>query len=266
MSASDLDCLSQFSKVTHLELGDCVPSAGPGAAAAFSLRPFVEMRQLTSLRLERAQLGVELSELRFIKSLQSLELIDVQLKEGFGDGLVKMVSLKKLLIIPVYKNEVRKSSHSTKLGTLILFFTILLPLQVAAINSEIVDSAVAMSGLGHFFLGLTNEWLESMNSMVGVGGDSAASGSGAEGGAGAGGGTPGAAAGSGLGAGTPAAAVVAAVPKDSFPIQVNGACEMYSLAKLFKTLSVAMPNTKVKILKMSKQATTKQFLSQLTRS
>ena len=47
-------------------------------------------------------------------------------------------------------------------------------------------------------------------------------------------------------------------------LQVKGACEMYSLSKLFKTLSAAMPSTKVKILKMSKQATTKQFLDNLS--
>ena len=41
--------------------------------------------------------------------LQNLELIDVQLSEGFGNGLVKMQALKKLLVIPVYKDEVRGS-------------------------------------------------------------------------------------------------------------------------------------------------------------
>ena len=46
--------------------------------------------------------------------------------------------------------------------------------------------------------------------------------------------------------------------------QVKGVCEMYSLSKLFKTLSTAMPSTRVKILKMSKQATTKQFLDNLS--
>ena len=45
---------------------------------------------------------------------------------------------------------------------------------------------------------------------------------------------------------------------------MKGVCEMYSLSKLFKTLSAAMPSTKVKILKMSKQATTKQFLDNLS--
>ena len=43
-----------------------------------------------------------------------MELIDVQLKEGFGEGLVKMQSLKKLLVIPVYKDEVRKEGNKDR--------------------------------------------------------------------------------------------------------------------------------------------------------
>ena len=65
-------------------------------------------------------------------------------------------------------------------------------LQVAAINAEIVDSAMAMKTLTHFFLGLTNEWLESMSTML-----DAEKADNAQGGA------------------------AAAAPKDSFPIQVS---------------------------------------------
>jgi len=50
--------------------------------------------------------------------------------------------------------------------------------------------------------------------------------------------------------------------KDSFPIYINGVVEMYTLTKLYKTLLTAMPNAKrVKILKMSKSATKKQYIS-----
>ena len=53
-----------------------------------------------------------------------------------------------------------------------------------------------------------------------------------------------------------------ATSKDSFPINVNGVTEMYTLTKLYKTLLTAMPNaTRVKILKMSKSATKKQYIS-----
>ena len=55
------------------------------------------------------------------QALENLELIDVQLREGFGEGLVKMQSLKKLLVIPVYKDEVRYATLSFAL----LRFTIL---------------------------------------------------------------------------------------------------------------------------------------------
>ena len=64
--------------------------------------------------------------------------------------------------------------------------------QVAAINAEIVDSAMAMKTLTHFFLGLTNEWLESMSAILQQDGNE-------------GGKTDGS----------------SAAPKDSFPIQVS---------------------------------------------
>ena len=80
----------------------------------------------------------------------------------------------------------------------------LLP-QVAAINAEIVDSAMAMKTLTHFFLGLTNEWLESMSSIIAAS-SSSASGN-ADGSEGKTDNTQGNAA--------------TAAPKDSFPIQVS---------------------------------------------
>lgn len=38
--------------------------------------------------------------------------------------------------------------------------------QVASINSEILDSALSMSQLTHFYLGLTTEWLNSMKTLM----------------------------------------------------------------------------------------------------
>ena len=81
--------------------------------------------------------------------------------------------------------------------------------QVAAINAEIVDSAMAMKTLTHFFLGLTNEWLESMSSIIAASSASSSSSSSgnADGSEGKTDNTQGNAA--------------AAAPKDSFPIQVS---------------------------------------------
>ena len=93
--------------------------------------------------------------------------------------------------------------------------------QVAAINSEIVDSALSMAGLTFLILGLTNEWLESMNALIKSQ-------------------KPG---------------------RGNFPILVNGTCELFSLQKLFKTLSAALPSASVKILKMPQSATTKQSIN-----
>ena len=77
------------------------------------------------------------------------------------------------------------------------------PFQVAAINAEIVDSAMAMKTLTHFFLGLTNEWLESMSTML----DAEKTDGSAQGGS---------------------------APKDSFPIQVSG-CDIWKIVTVTTT-------------------------------
>ena len=96
--------------------------------------------------------------------------------------------------------------------------------QIPAINAEILDAFLSLKNITHFWFGLKTEWLDSMNLMINKG--------------------------------------QGATSKDSFPINVNGVTEMYTLTKLYKTLLTAMPNaTRVKILKMSKSATKKQYIS-----
>ena len=98
-------------------------------------------------------------------------------------------------------------------------------MKVASINAEAVDAFLSLGNVTHFWFGLTTEWLDSMNTLL-LGKDRST------------------------------------VLKDSFPILVNGVVEMYTLTKLYKTLLTALPNAKrVKILKMSKSATKKQYIS-----
>ncbi len=215
--SEELSTLSTLKKLTSLELGDCAKMTEEVINAATSLQ------DLKSLRLEKAHgVGTVLGELRFLQ-LEKLELVDVVLKEGFGDGLVKLKSLKKVLLIPQYKDEVRFIRKSNIIKHVLSKNELF---QVATINAEIVDSVPSTKGLSHFFLGLTNEWLHSMSSLT------AATGKGGSG-------------------------------KDSFPIMVGGTCEMFSLSKLFKTLSVAMPDSRVKVLKMPQNAMGKQFIDSL---
>jgi len=197
-TAQDVEALSGLATLESLELGDC--SSAPDDL----FQSITALTNLKSLRLERPKdVNSAISELRWLGHLEALELVDAVLREGFGEGLGRVATLKRILLIPQYKDE------------------------VATVNAEMVDSVLSLNGLTHFYLGLTNEWLQSMSSLVGMS---------------------------------------AGKSKDSFPIMVNGSCEMYSLSKLFKTLSAAMPNAKVvKILKMRAQATGKQFLETLVR-
>jgi hypothetical protein len=58
------------------------------------------------LRLERGRIGEEIGALEKLQNLHNLELIDFELKVGFGKGFLKLKSLKKILLIPTYKEEV----------------------------------------------------------------------------------------------------------------------------------------------------------------
>lgn len=98
--------IASLTNLTHLELGDCTKFGDSPSALFQSLGA---LKFLRSLRLEKSVLGIHLGELRWNTNLENLELIDVQLKEGFGDGLVRLQTLKKLLLIPIYKDEVRSN-------------------------------------------------------------------------------------------------------------------------------------------------------------
>jgi len=51
--------------------------------------------------------------------------------------------------------------------------------------------------------------------------------------------------------------------KECFPITRGGRAELISLPALYRLICREMPETKVKVLKMSAQATCKQFISNL---
>lgn len=108
LSLSDLEHISVLSNLEHLELGDC---ADLSLNNSTFLNKFAALKSLRSLRLEGAHLGNNLGDLRWLTKLEVLELIDVHLKEGFGDGLVKLQTVKHLLMIPVYKDEVKRKTE-----------------------------------------------------------------------------------------------------------------------------------------------------------
>ncbi len=104
LSSSDVDALTSLSALSDLSLGDC------SEAPQNLFQAVTALTALRTLRLEKARVGINLGELRWLGLLHRLELVDAQLKEGFGDGLVRLASLKQLLVIPAYKDEVSRSS------------------------------------------------------------------------------------------------------------------------------------------------------------
>jgi hypothetical protein len=100
VTAADLESFASLSALEHLELGNC------SSAPVNLFQSVTALTKLRSLRLEGGLVGMNLGELRWLSNLEKLELIDVHLKEGFGDGLIRLQTLKKLLLIPYYTEEV----------------------------------------------------------------------------------------------------------------------------------------------------------------
>merc|ERR1712227_57357 len=97
--------------------------------------------------------------------------------------------------------------------------------QVAEINTEIVEGITKeMRQLTSLYLGVTNEWLEAMAMTSGIK-------TGGE--------------------------------KECFPLLRSGRVEHISLPALYRNICREMPGCKVKVLKMSAQATCKQYIVNL---
>merc|ERR1719336_1115953 len=101
--------------------------------------------------------------------------------------------------------------------------------EVAKINTEIVDGITQeMEQLTSFYLGVTNEWLEAM--LIAAGGNKVGG------------------------------------EKECFPLLRSGHMDHISLPALYRLICREMPQCKVKVLKMSAQATCKQFIANLDQS
>lgn len=169
---------------------------------------------------------------KVLSELPKLERLRLE-KGSVGDNISKLSRLEHLQTLELIDFQVELGfQEGLKTLSRITKF-LLIPTyrnEVAAINAEIVEGVTqGMRHLKAFCLGVTNEWLEAMTEALGGGG----------GGKKAGG------------------------DKECFPITRGGRAELISLPALYRLICREMPETKVKVLKMSAQATCKQFISNL---
>ena len=64
------------------------------------------LKNLKYLRLEKGKFDVSIGEMKTLTHLRVLELIDFEMVQGFGKGLVELQNIRKLLLIPTYTDEV----------------------------------------------------------------------------------------------------------------------------------------------------------------
>ena len=67
------------------------------------------LKNLKYLRLEKGKFDVSVGEMKNLTHLRVLELIDFEMVQGFGKGLVELQNIRKLLLIPTYTDEVSKN-------------------------------------------------------------------------------------------------------------------------------------------------------------
>ena len=101
LSVDNLMAITQLTALKHLELGNCDLLEPQNLFLRLS-----ELSNLKYLRLERGKFNECLGVLSGLKSLTDLELIDFEMMHGCGQGLISLQGIRKLLLIPTYKDDV----------------------------------------------------------------------------------------------------------------------------------------------------------------
>lgn len=199
LTEADYDCIGTLNNLEQVELGDCKD------APVTLFKTLSDLSNLTRIRLEKGIVADNISKLQRVDNLRYLELIDFIVRPGFKEGLNGMNNVKKLLIIPTYKDEVASS------------------------NTQILDGVTThLKHLECFYLGVTNEWLQAMSMVIGESQRTKSPGE-----------------------------------RECFPLEKEGRVEYISLPGLYRKLCRDLPDSKVKVLKMSAGATCKQFIRSL---
>ena len=74
--------------------------------------------------MEKGKFNASIGELKHLTKLQDLELIDFEMVQGFGNGLVQLQNIRKMLLIPLYKDEVTKNFYQVFLIVLLKAYKI----------------------------------------------------------------------------------------------------------------------------------------------
>jgi len=251
--------INVFSKMTQLKELKLKSSAGAmirisqGISGLAQLAP--KLTQLSLLTME----GLQQKDFDVFGSLIHLQLLEIGECHSAPANIFKTLSdLSKLQRLRMEKGtvgeNVSKLANAPRLKQLELIDFQILPgfreglrvikniqklliiptykNEVAKINTEIVEGVTKeMSQLSSFYLGVTNEWLEAMALAMG---NSKVHKTGGE--------------------------------KECFPLSRGSQVEHISLPALYRLVCREMPGCKVKVLKMSAQATCKQFIANLDQS
>ena len=104
LQLENLQTICQLGMLQSLELGNC-DKIEPSSL----FDTLKSLKSLKYLRLEKGKFDVSIGEMKNLTHLRVLELIDFEMVQGFGKGLVELQNIRKLLLIPTYTDEVSKN-------------------------------------------------------------------------------------------------------------------------------------------------------------
>lgn len=101
-----IQAIADLKNLRVLELGEC--SGVSVVQLAYSLARLERLERLRLEQITNLDPKFELfAALKTLKHFRSLELINVDVKQGFDKAIVACQNIEELLIIPLYKAEVR---------------------------------------------------------------------------------------------------------------------------------------------------------------
>ncbi|XP_046982335.1 uncharacterized protein LOC124551348 isoform X1 [Schistocerca americana] len=257
--------LGSLQTLETLELGECCD-----LPESFGNQTLSQLHSLQRLRLEKGQgdgcpTFALLASVRTLPSLVTLELVNFDVKPGFDTALARCQNVRRLLIIPTYISQSATTNHMvlggvTKLGDSLTHFVWGVTHELLRVTELFVDQCEDQKGPPGSHTGKDKEKKKSYTPPL-----------------------PGAGAGDSIPVLRP---VPGSIPPDdggnkstdsrtrgegssptsnsSSAVPTPGApqVDILPLTKLQKMLTTALPNTKIKILKVAFQATWRQYISE----
>ena len=110
LGKKNIKVIKDLKSIQTLELGECSEFS-----STFGSTTLIELKKLKRLRLEKVQnsscITDILTSVSKLNNLTDLELVNIDVTNGFGRCLPKCHNVRKLMVIPVYEQQLALSNN-----------------------------------------------------------------------------------------------------------------------------------------------------------